>query len=514
MELVSFRRQFFAIPSKSGKFRSWNILWNDAMSLYFHIHPDLEFCKVKSENNSAVLLGFILDPGKPDSTNENIIYELIKDKNKIEEIFNPLSQLTGRFVLFININGNNYVFHDPMGLRTLVYGKIDEKYCFASDTAILTKLFPLQKADFYYEFRNSKHQKHDSEFYLPAGLTLYKDFRRLIPNHYFDLAKEKDIRFWPIQKIIKIPVDAAAKKASTHLQNIIKAIASRYNLALPLTSGWDSRVILSACKEFVNSLFIYTLLYNKLNENTEDCLIPKIITNDLKLKHHTILCKDNINSAFFDIYMNNSSLSNKLCCMIANEMDKHYPKDRIVLKGNGVDISKAKLCDNAFEQKHPNINRIFEHKPYWRELEFCKREITKWFNEAKTVSKKTRVSVYDLYFIEHRYGSWQAQSQLEWDIVQEVFSPANYRPLITALISAPVKYRNSRNEFILNQKIIKELWPELMKYRINGKIINERTHPSSFSNFIYAIRTFFYKKGLSREALRKIVKTKIFILLT
>ena len=63
-------------------------------------------------------------------------------------------------------------------------------------------------------------------------------------------------------------------------------------------------------------------------------------------------------------------------------------------------------------------------------------------------------------------GSWQAQSQLEWDIVQEVFALFNYRPLLEIMLGTPVKYRIAEN-YSLYKGIINHSWPALLKWPIN-----------------------------------------------
>jgi hypothetical protein len=79
----------------------------------------------------------------------------------------------------------------------------------------------------------------------------------------------------------------------------------------------------------------------------------------------------------------------------------------------------------------------------------------------------------DLFYMEHRMGNWQAQSQLEWAIVHEVLTPFNNRELIDLMLSVPVKYRIKPN-FILFTNVIDILWPELLNYPINPKIFRRK----------------------------------------
>jgi hypothetical protein len=58
-------------------------------------------------------------------------------------------------------------------------------------------------------------------------------------------------------------------------------------------------------------------------------------------------------------------------------------------------------------------------------------------------------------------GSWQATSQLEWDIVQEVFAPFNCRALIIYMLGVNVKYRSPFNNR-LHKGIVRKLWPLML----------------------------------------------------
>ena len=66
-------------------------------------------------------------------------------------------------------------------------------------------------------------------------------------------------------------------------------------------------------------------------------------------------------------------------------------------------------------------------------------------------------------------GSWQAMSQLEFDIVQEEYTPFNCRKLLGILLSAEMKYRQPPG-YKLFRQIIFNLWPDLLKESINPKL--------------------------------------------
>ena len=59
---------------------------------------------------------------------------------------------------------------------------------------------------------------------------------------------------------------------NTFKSNIIAN--ERYNLSLPLTAGWDSRVLMSATKQIFSDIEFYTLKYRSQTESSQDIRIP------------------------------------------------------------------------------------------------------------------------------------------------------------------------------------------------------------------------------------------------
>ena len=107
--------------------------------------------------------------------------------------------------------------------------------------------------------------------------------------------------------------------------------------------------------------------------------------------------------------------------------------------------------------------------------------------------------MFDLFYWEHRMGSWQAQSQLEWDIVQEVYSPFNHRGLLELMLSISTNLRSAPN-YSLYKMIIQLLWPEVMRQPLNPATTKDRL--KDFLNYIgvYKIVRRVYKYAVLKNA--------------
>lgn len=467
VQRLLFRRQFLLSSTPIQGLEHWKQASFQDFLLY--IHPDLDHASLENTEASLNLavLGFILHPDYPDFNNLQVLEELRQQVNSLDTLFEQLDRLTGRFVLLVHLNSQTYIFHDPFGLRTLYYGNYQGQFFAASQPTLLERSMPLEKGIKYKSYHNSKYKQEVVEHWLPTGCSLYENVGHLKPNHYLSVDSFKQVRYWPRKKLPRLKAEAAAQATASLLEKIILAAHHRFKLALPISAGYDSRTLLSACKSIAPDLFLYTMMYRSINETHEDIIIPANLLEQLGLKHHIIDCRQLINPKFSYIYKHSVDNAHLFDWgQIALGIFNNFPSDYVCLKGNGPEIGR---CVNYVFGKHPPVHhpdQIIALEKGWEELDFIQDVIKKWFTEIQSISKATGYDLYDLFLWEHHLGSWQAQCQLEWDIAQATFSPFNHRRLVELVLGVHKKYRR-KPYFTLYRKIIKKAWPDLLQSPIN-----------------------------------------------
>jgi hypothetical protein len=90
-------------------------------------------------------------------------------------------------------------------------------------------------------------------------------------------------RYWPDRNLTEMSLEEAKIRASRALQGLINSAYNRFNLALTLTAGWDSRVILAATRQIKDSVFYFTMMYWDLTEKSQDIEIPSRLLSKLDL---------------------------------------------------------------------------------------------------------------------------------------------------------------------------------------------------------------------------------------
>ena len=464
MDNLKFRRQFLFSAQECLQLKSWDIL--QVGTHYLYTHPDCEVTKVRRDNVDVILIGHIVDPKLPNYSTQKIL-EDIALFNTIDDISSTLYGLVGRFVLLIKHNDTFTFFHDACGLKMLFYTKYKDELYAASQPLLLEMITNVSKSKNYQTYYDSEYVKEVIEHWIPSGISLYTDVYQLVPNHYLKGSTLEQIRYWPVEQLIKDDFESSVEKFVTILKETMLAANKRYDLALPLTAGWDSRIILGCYKDISKDIWSYTLKYRDLTEESNDIKIPRNLSKKLGFKHTVIDCRKPLDKIFSEIYTNNTDIPHiDDWGKIAYGMYDDYPTNRLAVKGN---VSEVGRCFYFPSGKHNKINSskdFLELEPYWKNIDFIEERISEWFEEVKQENIHLGYDLYDLFYWEHRIGSWQAQSQLEWDIVQETFSPFNNRELLdTMLRTNPIHRVGSKN--VLFKEAMKKLWPEALTEPIN-----------------------------------------------
>lgn len=486
LDNLKYRRQFLLSPQKCEALKDWKIENVDTYHLY--VHPDCTLNKIKVSNIELFLIGNIINPYYPEKKSDQIL-EDISNFESVDDISKILYPLVGRFVLFIKSNDKILVYNDACGLKTVYYSLVGGALYVASQPLLLGLVVDLIKNPNYDEYFTSHYVRSNVEHWMPSGVTLFEGVRQLKPNHYFDSSTQEQIRYWPLKQIEKKSIDESVDKIAFLLKNTMVAAKKRFLLALPLTAGVDSRMLLSSCREFIHDVFVYTLQYRDLTDNSSDIRIPRQLSEHLGFEHKTIDCRGPSNVDYVNVYSQNTDNPHlNDWCNITNRMNPQYPKDRVQIKGSCVEIGR---CAYYHKGRHPKIKSSYQFVRLingWDEIDFIKNRISNWYDEVKDFDLKYGYDLYDLFYWEHRIGSWQAQSQLEWDIVHEQFTPFNNREIIDSMLAVNPKYR-ARPKSMLFTKIKQVLWPEVLNKPINPcsvqKIMKNYTKDMLVSRGLY-----------------------------
>ena len=385
----------------------------------------------------------------------------------VDAIGTELAALAGRFVLMRADVDDICLWHDTCGLRTIYYTRHDGSVLAASQPSLFGYVRPLREAPHAETYWRSNHVATNGQHWLPSGVSLYEGVSHLTPNHYLRGSTLEAVRYWPTRPMALKPARAVSDDASMMLQRLIAAAAKRWPLELPLTAGWDSRTLLAASRNIAPALCLSTMKFHGFTAQTPDLRIPAQICATLGLTHRVQDCQIAVPDEFAALWKQHTAMAHGELAAMAYGVSRAGVSERVPVNGNCAEIARCYYYSNGVHAPIRSGDDLVRLVGGWSDLDFVRERMSDWYRSTAPIATACGVDLLDLFYWEHRLGSWLAQGILEWDLVsQDGFSPYNHRGLLELMLSVPVRYR-SAPDYPLQRAMIRRLWPELLKFPIN-----------------------------------------------
>jgi hypothetical protein len=483
---LRYRRQFVLGPRCARSFLDVPEL-DVAPGLVAQVHPELGVHRVETQGLRLTLLGYAIDPEAPDRDDHDILQVVGQRAASVRDVPEAMLGLTGRWVLIADDGTDLILLNDPCGLREVFYTRPEfgETWC-ASQASRIADELDLETSPQAASFMDSTYFRRHHEPWWPGGTTQWAELHRLQPNHYLDLNTRRMHRFWPNATRPDLEPDEAAHIGAAMLRRIVHAGARRFDLALPLTAGMDSRSLLAATRG-LNGVWHYTALHAGLHGDSPDIHTARQLLSQVGRVHHVIKCPRRMSSEFAEIYCQNTTPAHESAGAIAEGLFHQYSQQRVSMSGHCSEIAR-----DTFGISHtpsPDGAALamlmgMQDNPYAIE------QFGRWLEDAGPVAERYGHRVWDLFFWEQEYGTWAANGQAQWDLVHERFTPFNHRALLTVLLAVDPSHRQGP-DYPLYEMIIGILWPELLREPFNSP---PRSFDARVRNF--ARRMFRRRSGV------------------
>lgn len=488
MNPLLFRRQFLLTPKPHSRLTAWQYARAGPYSL--QVHPDCPLTVATHENRTALLVGYALDPRKPKATDADLAMRMARSES-VEGIAICLHGLSGRFLFFLVESGTIRIFPDACALRSLFWTVHDGKFHAASQPNLLGKKVPLKPSGAYDQYFQSEYIKIKPDHYHPAGVSLFENVHQLVPNHYLEIRtgrKKGDgvhhTRFYPSRPLPRLTMEEGVDAFTEILSGSLKAAARRSSLAVGLSAGLDSRLILAAAGP---ELSTFTLINRDPGEMRHDLDIPAALADRLGFAHELIDARKPLDKRFRAFYNANTDIPHsEHWGPQAQAMHAMFTNGRLAVKGDAAEI----ICRYYYKfTHHPKItshHQFLNMAKGWKGIPFIDNALRRWFKDVRPAADRTRHQLLDLFFWEHEMGGWMARNQLEWDIAQEVFTPYSNRELLEAGLGVDERHRRlPHNTFFI--RAIEKLWPDLLLEPIHPEKTPSRSIRNQFKKLLMKI---------------------------
>ena len=429
-------------------------------------HPGLSVTQETFQDRSLTLVGFLLDPDKPDATDADILQRVLRESSGLEALIAATENLGGRWALVATFGNKKYLFNDALGLRQAFYTdpECTGSLLVMSQPKIGADLLDLTIDIAAQEFIDSHDFRSNPEYKWPGASTPYSEIKHLLPNHYLDLGTGLCHRYWPNRRLEKIELNDAVNEFSSLLKGLIEAAASRFDLALAVTAGIDSRLVLAASKDVRDKISYFTVRQWMAPDDHADVAVSGKLLDQLGLQHSIIKASVTTTPEFSRVFKKNVFMAHDHYGSDAEAILKYFSRKKVAVTGSGAEMGKC--CydllgldhgDITAEQLLTVLHEMGTHK-------FSIQHIQQWL---QGLGDTHNVNLFDLLFWDLSHGNWLPMTQLEFDIAwKDIFTPYNCRTILTIMLSVDEKYRKEPDPKLFLETI-RNLWPEVLCEPIN-----------------------------------------------
>ncbi len=461
-----FRRQYIIAPHSTRTLEGWSEL--DIGNGYLaSAHPHLNTTVARYGDRTIILLGYLLDPVNPHQNDEEIAERLVKQASSFTLLLKELKPLGGRYAIIFSSPSCTRIFSDPAGFRELCYFMDgDGKWWVSSQASLMAEFHPLGKNEKALEdlgrldlFRNTM------EYWFPGKITPYEGVNHLTPNHYFDFESGQTARFWPTEDLKTISSMECIEESARLLKGIMRSAVNRFDLALAVTGGLDTRVLLAASRDVADQMLLFTHTLDTLAESNADIAIPRDISDKYGLDYDVVKHTNDIPEEYSGIFNRNITYARPNKLINTFSIQRHFlnrGKDYVVANGVCGEITRCFHRLPPFIKISPRVLAVLVGM---KGSSIAEEEFGSWLSDLKGMCPDG-YDFLDLYYWENRNANWAAMSYHEYDTGFESLSPFNCRQLLETFLRTERSLRLPPS-YSLHRELIKHMWPDLMDWPIN-----------------------------------------------
>lgn len=369
-----------------------------------------------------------------------------------------LPHLSGMFVFISGAAFPRRIYMDPGGSFPVVYSPQDAQA--GSTTALL-----LDETAYQARFRADLHTaligREGAGGWISGSLTAHEGVHRVLPNHYLDLASWTAHRFWPRPGDFaqwRDPETATAAAAAA-LNDFTAAASQSFDLAVTLTAGFNSRLLMAGCHQSLDRCQFFTL---EAPSGEMDVAVSQQLAARYGLKHKVmpLARASETEMAVWDRMVGD--------CMVEAPRRTHRTllalTDRnAVFTGMYGEVGRCRL----YRQDLHEINRkpidarfIIDRLTLPAHPEHLK-SIGAWRAELEGQPGSV---IMDLAFHELKFGNWAMGQRPISNSIKLNLLPFAQRTVLEAFIGIAPEHKTTEKLF---WGLIRHLWPELEQVPIN-----------------------------------------------
>jgi predicted O-methyltransferase YrrM len=459
------------IPSILSDWRTVSI----GGSLRLAAHPALNVIQIERHPYSLTLVGYLIDPEHPDRDDRQILASLMDTPGFPDAPFGPTDRLGGRWLLVLDGPTDTFAFSDPGGLRQFYYARETGGGAVhgASEPGILGEALGFALDGESESFRASPGFERNEEYWWPGDASPFAEVKRLLPSFFVSLRTGRSERYWPASPLTESDPETTLRLLAGRLPAMMRAIARRGDVAVTITAGLDSRMVLAACRDIVDELHFVTVQQAGMPSTHADLDVPRRLASQMGFEHRIVSSAERVRDGVRAGFRDGVLFFHEKWLRDAQGILDAYDQRMISVVGSMGEVGRLFYGDPLPGGRPVTTDGLIRAGKLG-DHPFARHHFQRWL---ESLERPMGYNAADLFYIEQRAGRWMASSQLEFGHVwRDVFAPFNSREVLTALLAVPEAARRPpRNRLFTD--LIARLWPEVLSEPINPHMVRSPSGP-------------------------------------
>ncbi len=361
----------------------------------------------------------------------------------------------GRFAAVIARGQVGRVYLDPYGSLAAVFSP--RHRCAASTNSVVYAVSGAQPPE---RLGPGRFPDQRPMQYWVAGLTGDAHVRRLLPNHYLDLAGWQSVRHRP-QKgagvVRRAHIDDSIEPIIRHVRNCLNALMEDGPAYLGLTAGRDTRMILACLPpEHRQRVELITFDYNDGAWGTRaDVYVSQRVALQVGLAHRVMRVEES-SSAVKENYLRQIGWAG------GSGKARDFRRAAMSLDSNrawvtgfgGLAFWRYGPADG---RGLPTLEELLQPTGHPLDDEF-RAAVKRWMDELGTDDPDVMT---DCWHIENRVGSWVGPHLYGMASFAANVIPFSHREIVEAAHQVPLEYRRPRKQRRVEEAVVRAALPAL-----------------------------------------------------
>lgn len=411
-------------------------------------------------NNDTLVFGHAVDLGAATSDLGAVAAALVSGAGQAY-----IDQLAGRFLIVRAVGDNLLIQQDATGLRAVYHTEAMYRFVAGSHQRLVATQVDAPRGYFDGAFlRNNNMQAHPGRKTQSVGVV------RQLPNTELNSASRRTDRIFPRIAIEQCSVDDAARSLIAAANVQLGAIKTP--LISSLSAGLDSRVTMALLRKALHrtKFFTYEIADQPHNDgNRHDRDGATELAAQFELDHQTLEVTA-LNDQAFE-YVMNKNTSRTHGQHVAKAYWEKLPHEALHIRSNLFEIARCYYRNMGIDPKNVAAHAMRYIIANGRSFDLPTLDAFEEYVQMTDFKAALELGYdgLDLFYWEHRMGSWMTPILHESDIAHDTHVLINARSILTKLLGVPLPDRMSGAVF---RRVIALSWPEISAVPINGQMVN------------------------------------------